>query len=129
MWEQSVKTALNVRLQSIRLAFTTFPNWGTWRWYAGLFGFYMTCALLIGWSTGFCRLELMKAPAWLIAATPITLFVAPSLVEEFVFRAVLLPHPFERLSAKTRFFWVSVSLVAYVGMHPINTLISERSVF
>lgn len=129
MWEQSVKTTLNVRLQSIRLAFTTFPDREAWRWCAGLFGVYTLCALLIGWSTGFCRLELMKAPVWSVAATPLALLVAPSLVEEFFFRAVLLPHPLERISRKTRFFWISVSLTVYVVMHPINGMISGRLVF
>lgn len=124
-----MKAALNVRLQSIKLAFTTFPNQETWRWCLVLFGVYAPFALLIGWSTGFCRLEFMKAPAWSIAVTPIALLVAPSLVEEFFFRAVLLPHPVEPISPKARFFWISFSLTAYVAMHPINGLTSGRSMF
>jgi predicted Abi (CAAX) family protease len=129
MWEQSVKTALKVRLQSIRLAFTTFPDREAWCWCARLFGVYTLCALLIGWWTGFCRVELMKAPAWLIAATPLALLLAPSFVEEFFFRAALLPHPAEPISRRTRFFWICISLIGYVVMHPINGLISGRSVF
>ncbi len=127
--EQGVRATLNVRLQSISLAFKTFPNRATWRWCLGLFGVYTLCALLIGLLTGFCRLELMKASAWLIAATPIALLVMPCLVEEFFFRAVLLPHPVEAISPRTKFFWASVSLIAFVLSHPINGLVSRRLVF
>jgi predicted Abi (CAAX) family protease len=84
---------------------------------------------MIGLLTGFCRLELMKAPAWSIASTPIVLLVMPSLVEEFFFRAVLLPHPVEVISPRTQFFWASVSLMAFVASHPINGLVSRRWVF
>jgi uncharacterized protein len=127
--EQGVRATLNVRLQSIRLAFKTFPTRETWRWCVGLFGVYTLCALMIGLWTGFCRLELMKASAWTIAATPIGLLVMPSLVEEFFFRAVLLPHPVEAISPRTKFFWASVSLMAFVVSHPINGLVSRRVVF
>jgi uncharacterized protein len=84
---------------------------------------------MIGLLTGFCRLELMKASAWSIASTPIVLLVMPSLVEEFFFRAVLLPHPVEVISPRTQFFWASVSLMAFVASHPINGLVSRRWVF
>jgi predicted Abi (CAAX) family protease len=123
--EQGVRAMLNVRLQSIRLAFKTFPSRETWRWCVGLFGVYTPCALM----TGFCRLELMKASAWSIASTPIGLLVMPCLLEEFFFRAVLLPHPVEAVSPRTKFFWASVSLIAFVVSHPINGLVSRRLVF
>jgi predicted Abi (CAAX) family protease len=120
---------LNVRLRSIRLAFKTFPERRTWRGCLGLFGVYALCALLIGWATGFCRLELMKASAWVIASTPVVLLVTPSLVEEVLYRAVLLPHPVEAASPRTKLVWSSVSLVAFVASHPVNGLVSRRAVF
>jgi predicted Abi (CAAX) family protease len=124
-----VKLELNQRLRSIRLAFITFPEDKSWDWYAWLFCVYTLCALLIGWLTGFCRLELMEAPGLVIAATPIALLVMPSLVEEFFFRAVLLPHPVEAVSPSTVFLQASVSLMAFVAMHPVNGIISGRAVF
>ncbi|MDQ3776350.1 MAG: hypothetical protein M3461_19330 [Pseudomonadota bacterium] len=59
---QGVTATLNVRLQSIRLAFKTFPNRKILRWCIELFGVYALCALMIGLLTGFCRLELMNPP-------------------------------------------------------------------
>jgi predicted Abi (CAAX) family protease len=127
--EQGVRATLNVRLQSIRLAFETFPNYEAWHWCVGLFGVYTLCALMIGLLTGFCRLELMKASAWSIASTPIVLLVMPCLVEELFFRAILLPHPVEAISPRTKFLWASASLTAFVVSHPINGLVSRRLVF
>jgi predicted Abi (CAAX) family protease len=71
----------------------------------------------------------MKASAWVIVSTPIVLFVMPCLAEEFFFRAVLLPHPGEAIAPRATFFWAAVSLMAFVGSHPINGLVSRRSVF
>jgi len=120
---------LYARLQSIRLAFKTFPDRQTWRGCLGLFGVFALCALLIGWSTDFCHLELMQASAWVMAATPIILLVTPCLVEEVLYRAVLLPHPVEAMSPKTRCVWTLVSLLAFMVSHPINGWISGRTVF
>lgn len=48
-------------------------------------------------------------------------FVVPALVEECVYRGLLLPHPrLSRLRSRQRAPWWVGSLILYVGAHPLD---------
>ena len=63
------------------------------------------------------RLSLSQQIQLAIAA-----WVAPALLEELIFRVLLLPHPSETVRSFTIIIWLSISLGAFVIYHPLNAL-------
>jgi predicted Abi (CAAX) family protease len=81
---------------------------------------YGLLAVPIGWRTGFLQPRLMAAPLSHYLIVPTTLLVLPSLLEEVVFRVLLVPHPTESLPHTRLMVETSVSLLLFVAWHPVN---------
>lgn len=91
---------------------------------------YGTVALLIGFGQ---QLFTWTAPAlWELAVFPIVLLIYPSLVEEFIFRGLLLPLGLASASTRRQVVAVGLNTGAFVLYHPLNhwTLsLSETDLF
>jgi membrane protease YdiL (CAAX protease family) len=74
---------------------------------------------------GFWSEELVLARPSLMRALvlPIVLVVFPSLIEEFIYRGLLLPRSLADASSTRRFWAVTGSTAVYVAAHPIVPLI------
>jgi predicted Abi (CAAX) family protease len=76
--------------------------------------------LPVGLRSGFLRPEkampTVSSTVGIIAVT----FIFPSLTEEILFRAFLLPHPLENVSLIGRWLWALSGLTAFVLYHPFK---------
>jgi predicted Abi (CAAX) family protease len=112
-------------------AFTTLPDIHSWVVCLLLFVGYGAIALPIGFLGHLLRIEWVSSWATILMTTVVTL-IFPSLVEEIVFRVLLLPHPIEHPAPKTIIVWSIVSLILFVIAHPLNAWLvmkSRRSTF
>ncbi|MEM7062914.1 MAG: CPBP family glutamic-type intramembrane protease [Cyanobacteria bacterium P01_B01_bin.77] len=52
--------------------------------------------------------------------------IAPALLEELIFRVLLLPHPSEAVLPNTLMLWALLSLTLFVLSHPLQTIIFRQ---
>lgn len=101
-------------------ALTTLPGLRGGLIAIGILLLYGAIALPIGFSSGFLHLTHSSHPLNLQSRAIAQAFITPALAEEFVFRAILLPHPIERIGAIAWLFWGLLSLLLFVLYHPLN---------
>src|SRR5215468_889535 len=119
------------RLESIETALQTFPDRRGWRKVVGLYLLFAVPALAIGLATGLIVFEPLHGDAWVLLTLPFALLLKPAFVEEFVFRAAVVPHPAEASPPRKTWVLAIASLAVFVAMHPLNALIlnPNRTVF
>lgn len=134
-WEMSIKPLSPETLESLR-AGSTFgdrlrsylvanpiaglrkrpPSFRSRAWW--LAPIYAVLALTIGLGTGILE------PSWpsIVEALirPLGLLLFPALIEEFVFRGILLPRSLMEASWRRRWSAIGLSTVAFVLHHPLN---------
>jgi predicted Abi (CAAX) family protease len=106
---------------------TIFPKITGWLSSLGLLLAYGGIALGFGWKTGFLRFDNQFKGSFKSSGLHEILFVGqffflPALVEELLFRLLLIPHPIETAIFADIFKWSIISLVAFVIYHPLNAL-------
>jgi uncharacterized protein len=112
--------AIRERFRGIKTAFTTFPTAREWRWCGAVATAFIAATLGLGFATGFIHLT---APVF--SGTKLFLFGAvillrPCLLEELVYRALLVPHRDEQGTSKSTFIQSAVALVIFIAAHPLN---------
>jgi predicted Abi (CAAX) family protease len=95
----------NLLITRVFQAFTTVPTWQEWGVTAGVFVAF--------WQD--------HSPPQ-IAQLALTSLIAPALLEELIYRVLLIPHPTEGASPNTQMFWMAASLIIFVVAHPLNAL-------
>jgi predicted Abi (CAAX) family protease len=102
---------------------TTSPKSMGWLSTLGLLFVYGIIALGFGWKTGFLRFDNQFKASWPHEILFVgQLFLLPALVEEFLFRMLLIPHPIETAIFVDIFKWSIVSLLTFIIYHPLNAL-------
>lgn len=127
VWERSWE-ALGDRLSAALLTVPTLTDWGIC---LGILAIYAAIALPIGFWTGLLQREWVTHLQTIVGSSLVAL-VFPSIFEEVVFRALLLPHPSEVASSGAIALWSGVSLVLFILAHPLNAflvLTSRRKTF
>lgn len=83
---------------------------------------YGWVALLLGYFSRFIQFNpYFRSPKTLFSRL-IKIFFFPALVEEIIFRVLLIPHPLEAVDLKTWVFWVLLSLGLFILYHPLNAI-------
>jgi predicted Abi (CAAX) family protease len=102
---------------------TTFPKSMGWLSSLGLLLAYGLIALGFGWKTGLLRFDNQFKGSWLQEIPFVgQLFFLPALIEEFLFRMLLIPHPIETAVFIDIVKWSLISLGAFIVYHPLNAL-------
>lgn len=92
----------------------TAATWAHWP-IAVIYGFF---ALAVGLGSGLLQPEV---PSWFeLLVLPFLLVLYPSLIEESVFRGLMLPRSLLDASGWRRFLAVTASTALFVLMHPVN---------
>ena len=99
-------------------ALTTWPDGKAWRRLAVIFALYTVLAALFSSGSGFVELAPLPLTGWGYLRLGLVLLVAPSGLEEVVFRG-LLPRPGEQGALP----YATLSLSLYVLSHPVNALL------
>ena len=84
-----------------------------------LLGAYAGIALPLGHTSGFLSAPVAALRPLLLLQRAPALLLTPTLVEETLFRAALLPHPLEGLGAATSLAWGAMSVGLFVAWHPL----------
>jgi predicted Abi (CAAX) family protease len=93
---------------------------------------FVLLAAPIGFSSGFLKIEWMYASRAMLALTAARLVAVPALLEEILFRVLLVPHPSEHKSARHVLVVSALSLIVFVAVHPLNGIfvrVQSRAVF
>lgn len=114
---------ITVILHRIVAAFTTPLTRSDWRYTLALLGILSVVLLPLGLGTGFLHWETADLSWDQAVSLVMVVFVTPALVEEFFFRALLLPHPQEPAGSGTRWVVGTLGLAAYVASHPLNAML------
>ncbi len=104
----------------LRRAITSWPKTKDWREAALIYVIFAALALPIGLGFGHLSFGWSKAPPGKLALFTGIAFLMPALLEELIFRVVLLPDPGPETSKKTFWGWAGLSWVLFVGAHPLN---------
>ena len=115
------------RLQSLKIAFTSWPSAIQWGKCAAIYAGFSLVAGGLGFSTGFLKIELMTATPRMFAIIPVLIFIRPALIEETVFRGAFVPHVREEQSRASVLVSAALSLIVFVAMHPLNGIFFKTS--
>lgn len=118
------------RLRGLAAGLTSLPDGRAWAesgaWALGL----LAVAAPLAWAGDLLPAGAAPAPSVRTLLEP---FVVPALLEESLFRGLLLPHPtVSGLPARRRAGWWVASLALYVAAHPLTAALlrpSARGVF
>jgi predicted Abi (CAAX) family protease len=80
---------------------------------------YGVLALVLGFATGFLSRPWSWPPLGQMLPRVAGLLVMPALVEELLFRALLIPHPIEGFPWPPQLAWIALSLGLFVLYHPV----------
>lgn len=106
-------------LNRLKESLTTFPSAGEWAFTLVILALYCLIALAINWRFkvfAFKPTNLPLPKAFLLVAIAI---VTPSLLEESIYRGLLVPRASESMSFAVKQSWIAFSLLLYVGSHPL----------
>ncbi|MFQ6537132.1 MULTISPECIES: CPBP family glutamic-type intramembrane protease [Aphanothece] len=88
-------------------------------WSLLVLGLYAAVALPLGFRSGFLQGPWRWGPWRLTLRRAAGLLLMPALVEELVFRVLLLPHPLEGVGGGAMAAWGALSVGLFVAYHPL----------
>ena len=116
----TIRSAVHRRLQDLRDALTSIPDSRTWRACGLVYGLFLACALPIGLLSGLLRPGVARLTPPEMIGSGVLLFFQPALVEEIVFRGLLLPRNGGSWPRGRLMIVAGAALFVYVASHPIN---------
>jgi predicted Abi (CAAX) family protease len=111
-------------LNDLRKAILTRPDARTWGACALVYLLFLTCAAPIGLLSGLLRAGAPHLSATEMIAAGVLLLGRPALVEEIVFRGLLLPRDPRSIRRGRVVAVAAAALIVYVGAHPLNALLT-----
>lgn len=121
-----LKTILVNRCIDLKRGILTIPDRSALIFSVIVFCGYVAIALPFGFLSGFFELRVLKADVRMMLLLPVFLFFLPSVFEELIFRGLLLPHKQRKLPRKHVLLYSIVSILIFVGCHPLNGLTLAR---
>jgi predicted Abi (CAAX) family protease len=126
-----IHNLLTLLQQRVWAAIATVPTPQDWNLALILLVLYSLIALPIGFKTRLLKVEWVTSPQTILTTAAIAL-IFPAIVEELIFRVLLLPHPQETVTPIFLGLWSTICLGIFILAHPLNALIffpSRRSTF
>ena len=102
------------------LGAVNLPNLEEWRVALSALLFYGAIALPIGFSQRFLQFKPWQVSGQQYLLLAIRLFFMPALIEEFIFRVLLLPYPGSGITGQMWIIWAVFSLILFIAYHPLN---------
>ena len=99
-------------------AIATFPDLGDRDVIASI-SVYALFILVLGVTTGFLHWDLCKSRE-VVMRVVTTSLIAPAILEELVFRVILLPYPSSKIAPEFYFTQSVISLCLFIIYHPLN---------
>jgi len=92
-----------------------------------LIPFYILFALIVGFTSNVLEYNPLNTSNNIVFILPFSLFFFPSLIEEVIFRGILLPYNLKDKNTKTIIFYIFFSTLAYTLIHLLYTIINPIS--
>ena len=102
------------------LGAVSLPTWSDWNIALRLLLLYGAIALPLGFSQRFLRYKPWHASRWAYLQLAVRLFFLPALLEEFLFRVLLLPAPRAGVTGLMWLLWAVFGLLLFIAYHPMN---------
>ncbi|MDX2240164.1 MAG: CPBP family glutamic-type intramembrane protease [Leptolyngbyaceae cyanobacterium bins.302] len=117
-------------VQRLILAGRTLPSQKDWLIAIAILILFALIYLPIGFSLGFLQVQ-PKFTWHIVLSVIMATFFMPGLVEEGIFRVLLIPHPTESVSAKNLWISVGISWILFMGyhIHPFTPAFFKESAF
>ena len=119
----TIRSVVGRRLQDLRDALTTIPDWQTWRTCALVYGLFLIVALPTGLASRLVRPATASLTPVELIGSGLLLFLQPALAEEIVFRGLLLPRDARSWPRRRLIPVAATALAVYVVSHPINAML------
>jgi len=113
----------------LREALTTAPDSRTWFACAIVYAAFLLAAAPIGLTSGLLHPTMPHLAVRDALATGVLLLIQPSLVEEIVFRGLLLPRDARTMPRRRLAVVVAAALAVYVASHPLNAWLFRPDIF
>ena len=104
--------------ERLRLAYTTLPSAQAWVVVCLILGIYAGLSLLIVRGSSVLKFQKGRLTVGQILALAAIAIFSPSLLEETLYRGLLLPHPTEGVALSESLLWHGISLSLFVLSHP-----------
>lgn len=127
-----VLDAILDRYDALLSGYQVWPSSGLWIVSLCMLLVYGYFSRWIGLRAGLLVEEKSHATPWQLAVLSLRLLIHPAMVEESIFRGLLLPSPSSLTPAPAIIFWFGVSSLLFILVHPINGIIlrpQARAVF
>ena len=98
----------------------TIPGRRAWTASAAVYALFLVCAAPIGLLTGLLRPSMPHLPPAQMIRVAFLIFLQPALVEEIVFRALLIPREAGAMPRRRLILVAGAALAVYVASHPLN---------
>jgi predicted Abi (CAAX) family protease len=105
------------------LGAVNLPSLRDWGVALGMLLSYGAIALPLGFSQKFLQFKPWNASWQQYLLVSGRLFFMPALVEETVFRVLLLPAPHAAITGQRWLLWAGFSLIVFIAYHPLNAKI------
>ena len=115
------------RWRDLTSALTTMPDARAWVRCACVYAVFLGLAMPIGLMSGLVRPGWPHAGTAELATGVALVFIHPALVEELVFRGLLLPRDPRSMRRGPLAALTLVALAVYVASHPLNALLVRPS--
>ncbi|MCZ7644922.1 MAG: CPBP family glutamic-type intramembrane protease [Planctomycetota bacterium] len=107
-------------LNRLSAAYRAWPDLAGWRDAGLLFLAFALLAIPLGYWSGLLRLHRAEMSAAQLAGFALLTLFIPSLLEETLFRVLLLPHRAEAAAPAALWLWGLGALALFVAAHPLN---------
>lgn len=107
----------------------TIPSWLDWGKTLGILVLFGAIAIPIGFTKNFLSWQPLSIPWYHQLGTTIRLLFVPALVQEYLFRVLLLPYPKNWFSPLMWWSWGFLALGIYIAYHLIQAKWFGRSTF
>lgn len=106
-------------LNRLKEALLTWPTASEWGVTLVILLIYASLALVINWRFQLFEFKRSSLPLSNLVLLAFIAVITPSLLEESLYRALLIPRASESLAFSTQLAWNAFSLLLYVLSHPL----------
>jgi predicted Abi (CAAX) family protease len=117
-----IGSAVKRRARDVRDAVATWPGASAWRRCLYVYLLFLAAALPLGLTSGLLHAARAPLDSGAAAVVAVLLFLRPALVEELLFRALLLPRRPSSMGRGRLALTVTAAVALYVAAHPLNAL-------
>jgi predicted Abi (CAAX) family protease len=114
---------IEARIQALLTGYLVCPGGELWLISLILLYIYGLIARWAGLRAGLIKAQKTKLSTWQQVLLGARLFVHPALVEESIFRGLLMPPPTGSSLTPSMLVWIVLSWFLFILAHPINSLI------